>query len=104
MRTARGAPLVCDGLATSLHSAEPSVPLSDLDDLDGGQLVIIGALSHERNVVSDRRRSDPAVIDRHFPARRTKPGYQQCPRIGDCLIYPARITGRLGSRDPASWV
>ena len=57
------------GLLPALPSRLPSEP----DDLNVWHGVVVSVLRHNRNLVSNRRGRDPAVVDRDLPARRTKP-------------------------------
>ena len=47
-----------------------SVGASDPDDVKVRYGVIVGVLRHDRNAVSDRRSSDPAIVDRRPAACR----------------------------------
>src|ERR1035441_10620794 len=69
---------------------------SDLDDLNIEHDVVISILGHDRNPVGDGRGRDPAVVDRHLPACRAQPRYQQRPGLGDRLIQEWIA---LGERD-----
>jgi catechol 2,3-dioxygenase-like lactoylglutathione lyase family enzyme len=57
------------GLLPTLLSRLPSEP----DDLNVWHGVVVGVLRHNRNLVSNRRGRDPAVVDRDLPACRAKP-------------------------------
>src|ERR1700683_3013260 len=76
--------------------------VSDLDDLNIGHGVVIRILSHDRNTMGDGRGRDPAVVDRHLPACRAKPRYQQRPSLGDALIagQPLEPLSELIGRQP----
>ena len=64
---------------------------SDLDDLNIEHGVVIRILSHDRNTMGNGRGRDPAVVDRHLPACRAKPRYQQRPGLGDGLVDCQRL-------------
>jgi hypothetical protein len=75
---------------------------SDLDDLDIEHRVVIRILGHDRNTMGDSRGRDPAVVDRHLPAGRTKPRDQERPGLGDRLIHGQRLEplSKLVGRQP----
>src|ERR1700735_4362988 len=76
---------------------------SDLDDLNIEHGVVIRTLSPDRNTMGNGRSRDPAVVDRHLPACRPKPRYQQRPGLGDGLVDCQRLEplSELVGRQPA---
>ena len=60
---------------------------SDPDDLKVRYRVIVGVLRHDRNAVSDRGSSDPAIVDRRLAPHRAEPGDQECPNFGHRLVH-----------------
>src|SRR5271166_4533399 len=70
-----------------LGTSRPSVGASDPDDVKVRYGVIVRVLRHDRNAVSDRGSSDPAVVDRRPEPRRAQPGDQERPNFGYRLVH-----------------
>lgn len=64
-----------------------SAGASDPDDVKIRYGVIVGVPRHDRNAVSDRGSSDPAIVDRRPAPRRAEPGDQKRPDFGHRLVH-----------------
>ena len=73
--------------AESGHFVGPSVGASDPDDFKVRYGVIIGVLRHDRNAVSDRGSSDPAIVYRRPAPCGAEPGDQERPDFGHRLVH-----------------
>ena len=59
---------------------------SDPYDPKPGNVVVVAVLGCHRQVVGDRRRRDPRVVDRHFLASVSKGKAQSCPGMSYCFV------------------
>ena len=79
-----------------IHGARQPLPIrpvrdqtrrrSDPYDPKPGNVVVVAVLGCHRQVVGDRRRRDPRVVDRHFLASVSKGKAQSCPGMSYCFV------------------